>query len=304
MDILIVGPGAIGGVLAARWALARVPVLVLARRRQTEELLEQPFVFIDRKNARHTVSSGVSSARKTGGKSCQAVFLCVKSYDVRMALRGARPWIGPRTTVVALQNGVGHERDLLRACGRARSVLASCFFAADRLDERTFANTWGNHIVLARESANRGCAEAARSLLSKAGWQLSLKSSAHRLLWTKLCFNASVNLLGSACMATNGELAREPALKEILLTVLAEAVATAKASNHPPLYADMASLVVRGCRNAPSQRNSMLQDLVAGRRTELAAIAGPLIEASRRRKVPAPALGALTRLVGALERLP
>ncbi|HEX4046634.1 MAG TPA: ketopantoate reductase C-terminal domain-containing protein, partial [Elusimicrobiota bacterium] len=55
-------------------------------------------------------------------------------------------------------------------------------------------------------------------------------------------------------------------------------------------------------RNAPHQRNSMLQDLAAGRRTEAKFILGPLLAAARRRKVEAPTLELLAAVVARLEK--
>ena len=67
-------------------------------------------------------------------------------------------------------------------------------------------------------------------------------------------------------------------------------------------YLDMADKLMLSCRNAPRQRNSMLQDLAAGRRTEARAILGPLLLAAKRRRVPAPTLEILSAVIGRLER--
>jgi 2-dehydropantoate 2-reductase len=64
----------------------------------------------------------------------------------------------------------------------------------------------------------------------------------------------------------------------------------------------MADKLMLSCRNAPRQRNSMLQDLAAGRRTEAGAILGPLLAAAKRRRVPAPTLEILSAVVARLER--
>ena len=98
----------------------------------------------------------------------------------------------------------------------------------------------------------------------------------------------------------NGELARDPALREILLKAIAEATAAARRAGHPPLHSDLARRILLGCRRTRFQRNSMLQDLAAGRRTEAGMILGPILAAGS----PAPILRTLLRVIERLERRP
>lgn len=301
-DLLIVGPGALGGVLAARFAQAGRRVLVMDRTHGAEEaLLRRGLVFADLGGARKPVL-GLASARASERKPCLAVFLCVKSQDTRLALRECRPWVGPKTAVVALQNGLGHEKLVRAAFGAQRAVIGTAYFAADRPEPGVAAHTGGQNVLLVGTSHNAAAAALAASLLREAGWEVGVKRSEERLLWTKVCFNAAVNGLGALCAEPNGRLATEPALEELLRAVMREAVAVAKASGHPPLYRHMEALVVRACRNAPKQRNSMLQDIEARRRTERPAIFGPLLAAAKRTRTPAPMLETIDAVLAKLER--
>lgn len=301
--ILIVGPGSIGGVLAARWARAGIKVLLLGRSAGSEARLLRHRLSFTGADGRKRPVRGLSSARAHGPIHCEAVFFCVKSQDLAASARAARPWIGPETAVVGLQNGVAHGDLLRRFFGPRRSVAGSCYFSADKPAPFHFVNSAGNGIALAPTAANREAASTVRRILGQGGWRVRLEPREERLLWTKLCFNASTNLLGALCAATNGQLAADPALREIMLSVLGEAVAVARRAGKAPLYPDMGKLVVRACQNAPAQRNSMFQDLQAGRKTELASIAGPLLRAGKRLDVPTPLLEKLSRLVARLERL-
>jgi 2-dehydropantoate 2-reductase len=300
--ILIVGPGSIGGVLASLWALRGAKVLVLGRSAATEGRLLRHQITFSGPDGRKRPVRGLLSARAHGPQACEAVFFCVKSQDLAAAARAARPWIGPRTAVVGLQNGVDHGAILRRLFGAKRAVAGSCFFSADRPAPFHFSNPGGNEIALAPTPLNGEAAAAARRLLLAGGWRVPLEPREERLLWTKLCFNAATNPLGALCAATNGQLGADPALREIMLTVLKEAVAVARRAGKQPLYSDMAKVVLDACRRSPGQRNSMLQDLHAGRKTELDSIARPLLRAGKRLSVPTPLLEKLSRLVMRLER--
>jgi len=298
---LIVGPGAVGLALTAALRRARLPVAVLAREASTERRLAQTGFAVTSRAGRRTRVKGFRGARTLKAKA-RAVFFCVKSDDAARAASAARRWVGPETAVVALQNGIGHEKIFRRAFGAARTVIGVCYFAADRPAPDDLRLNGGEDILLARHEGNAPALEDARALLTRAGFRVHIKDREDGMLWTKAAFNAAVNPLGAACAVESGRLLEDPALKAISLTALSEAAAAAKAAGHRLDYPDMAEKLALSGRNAPHQRNSMLQDLAAGRRTEAKAILGPLLKAARRGNVPVPTLETLAAVLARLER--
>lgn len=298
--ILVVGPGAVGGTLACRWRMAGLPVAVAGRSPARERLLARGVHYAGRDGKAHVIK--LTPASSLEPKPRDAVFICVKSYNTKKAIRRARPWVGPETVVVAVQNGIGHERSLHAAFGRKRTVLASAYFGADRSRPNAIRASWGNHILLAQEQSNAEAVKKVRALLLKAGWKVLLRRGAERILWSKACFNAATNPLGALCRVPNGDLYTNPALKDMLLRALREGLACARKAGHPPAFHDPEGIVLRACKNAPTQRNSMLQDLEAGRPTEIDAITAPLLQAGRRHGVRTPVLSRLTAAVKGLER--
>ncbi|MFI5361672.1 MAG: ketopantoate reductase family protein [Elusimicrobiota bacterium] len=300
--LLVVGPGAVGLALTAGFRRAGERVALLGRTPSSERrLAASGFVATTPDGRAALVRGGLLSARalKTAAR---AAFFCVKSGDAARAAAAARPWIGPDTAAVALQNGLGHEKVFRRAFGRRRTVIGVCYFAADRPAPGDLRLNGGEDVLLARHPGNAAALERARGLLSRAGFRVHVKDSEPGMLWTKAAFNAAVNPLGAVCAVESGKLASDPALRELSLKALAEAAAAAESSGHPLDYPDMAEKLLLSVRNAPRQRNSMLQDLAAGRRTEARFILGPLVSAARRRRLDAPTLGLLADLIAALER--
>lgn len=301
-SILIVGPGAIGGALACRWVEAGHDVAVMGRTAASERaLVRRGFEFTGTSGRTRLIKKGLVSARAGKRQTVDAAFFCVKNHQTRLAAEAARPWIGPDTAVVGLQNGVGQEKVLRRAFGSKRTVIGICYIAADRTGPFSISHNGGKDVHLAKTAANAAALEAAASLLKLAGWTVTVDADEDALLWTKLCFNAAGNPLGALCNATNGDLTRDPALRELVVGCLREAEKTARADGHRLLYDDMESVIVKSYPNDSKQRNSMLQDLSAGRRTEVDAIVGPILAAARRRRVELRLLPALHRFVKKLE---
>ena len=300
--LLVVGPGAIGLALTAGFRRAGERVALLGRTPASERRLAASGFVATAAGGRATlVRGGLLSARALKAPA-RAAFFCVKSGDAARAAAAARRWIGPETPAVALQNGLGHEKMYRRAFGPRRTVIGVCYFAADRPAPGDLRLNGGEDILLARHPGNAAALEAAGALLTRAGFRVHVKDSEAGMLWTKAAFNAAVNPLGAACAVESGRLAEDPALRALSLKALSEAAAAAESAGHKLDYPDMAEKLLTSARNAPHQRNSMLQDLAAGRRTEARFILGPLLAAARRRKVPAPTLELLAGVVARLER--
>lgn len=298
---LIVGPGAIGLALTAALRRAGLPVAVLAREAAAERRLAREGFTVTSAAGRNSRVKGLRSARSLKAKA-RIVFFCVKSDDAAAAAKAARRWVGRGSTVVALQNGIGHEKIFRRTFGPSQTVIGVCYFAADRPAPGELRLNGGEDVLLARNKDNAAAVEEARKLLTRAGYRVHVKENEDGMLWTKAAFNAAVNPLGAACAVESGRLLEDPALRDISLKALAEAAAAAKAAGHRLDYPDMAEKLALSGRNAPHQRNSMLQDLAAGRRTEAKAILGPLLKAARRAKIPSPTLETLAAVVARLER--
>ncbi len=297
----MVGPGAIGLSLAAGLRRAGAAVAILGRDAAVERRLARSGFAATSPDGRRERVTGLTGARalKTPAR---AAFFCVKSGDARRAARAARRFIGPNTAVIALQNGIGHEKVFRRAFGPRRTVIGVCYFAADRTTLGELRLNGGEDVLLARHPGNEKALASASALLADAGFRVHPKDSEDGMLWTKAAFNAAVNPLGAACAVESGRIEADPALREVALAALGEAAAAAAASGHRLDYPDMADKLMRSCRNAPRQRNSMLQDLAAGRRTEAQVILGPLLLAAKRRRIPTPTLEVLAAVIARLER--
>ncbi|MFH2204290.1 MAG: 2-dehydropantoate 2-reductase [Elusimicrobiota bacterium] len=299
----VVGPGAIGGTLAASLRRRGDQVLLVARSAARAAALKRSGLTITapprrRKLIRGWLDITPRPARRPG---CRAVFLCVKAAGLSKALAAVRGIVDPATPIVSLINGIGHTGPILRAYGPARAVFGTCYIAAMRTGSATIRHTGGREIALAETPANKTACRAAAVLLRGAGWTVRIVRSPERLLWTKLIHNAAINPLGTLAMRTNGELASEPALRELLVRVVNEAADIAKAAGYPSLDSRPAARVVRGCAAAPDQVNSMAQDIAAGRPTEADAILKPLITAARRNGRPVRFIEPLYKMLRVLE---
>jgi 2-dehydropantoate 2-reductase len=129
-----------------------------------------------------------------------------------------------------------------------------------------------------------------------------------RDLWAKLLYNAGLNPLGALTDATYGALAERSETRQILDSVMDEVFSVMLAEGaetHWPdaetyrshFYADLLPPTA-------AHESSMLQDIRAGRSTEIEALSGEVARRGEARGVPTPVCEALATLVRSIERAP
>ncbi|MFH1725111.1 MAG: 2-dehydropantoate 2-reductase [Elusimicrobiota bacterium] len=304
--VAVVGPGAIGGTLAASLRRAGRDVVIVGRSAKNLARIRREGLLVIAPPARARRFRGWLDAtpRLTRRGGCAAIFLCVKSPGARAAIRAVRAAVGEKAAVVSLMDGLAHVRPARAAFGPARAVFGSCYMAATRTGTASVLHWRSERIVLAATPRNRAAASVAAGLLRSAGWRVVAVPSEERMLWTKIVYDAAVQPLAALLGKANGELASHPAVRELVGAVLREASAAARSAGWRPLDAEtcMARRILRDCLAAPRQLGPMAQDIAAGRPTEADAILRPLIMAARRKRTDSRLMEPLYHMIKRLER--
>nr|WP_163502882.1 2-dehydropantoate 2-reductase [Halomonas socia] len=282
---LIVGPGAIGRLLAVRLA-GVAPVTLLGRRAPPAELTL-------------TTPEGHAFKRQLPGAtpaSLDAPFrgtlhLTTKAYDAQTALESLAAKLAPDTPLVLWQNGYGVQRTLTqRWHGPVLCATTSegAYVSDDGVVHAGHGETFLGHL----DGEHTDLAEQQAALLDQAGLRCRAVSDIHTRLWHKLAVNAAINPLVARWRIRNGQLRDRPfrplveaLLEELEAIMHAEGIAPPAEGWHGRMWQ-----VIEGTAN---NRASMLQDVLVGRPTEREAILGPLLAAARRHALEAPRLSAL-----------
>ncbi|MGV9711638.1 ketopantoate reductase family protein [Gordonia sp. NPDC003424] len=114
MHFVIYGAGAVGGIVGAQLYRAGIPTTLVARGAHLRAIRENGLV-LDDADGRHTLPIPVAAdAAEVAWHDDSVVLLCVKSQQTAAALDDLRAHAPSATPVVASQNGVTNERDILR----------------------------------------------------------------------------------------------------------------------------------------------------------------------------------------------
>ncbi len=273
----VVGPGAVGGLLA--WLLSRTGHEVVAvGRPATVEAIRADGIEV--RSA--TFGDGVERvSASTEVPSGARVIVATKAYgldDVLPGIAAARP-----VEVLSVLNGVEHMTPLRAALPETAvaggSVTVSALRASSTvIDHRSpFLNV---------EVPDAAGDFAIVRALSDAGPRMRAGGTEAEVLWAKFRLLSALALLTSYWRQSAGPaLSEDPELTEAVVSEIA-ACSTAEG-------------VVRALHSVPGGlRTSLQEDLAAGRPSELDALGGALVRVGARHDVATPAIARIVAALG------
>jgi 2-dehydropantoate 2-reductase len=301
MRIVILGTGALGCVFAARLA-AVAEVWMVGTWAAGVAAVQSRGVTV------HEPGGGVTRVRVSAASDpaeappADFALVLVKSYQTERAATWAARLLASDGLAVTLQNGLDNGPRLAAAVGAARVALGVTTTGATLLGpgEARLAAVQPTFVGRSRDTARR--VEQFASLLNAGKLEAHVTDAIAPRLWGKAVANAAINPLTALWRVTNGELLASPERRELLAALAREAAAVAQARGITLPFDDPAAYVEGVCRATAANRSSMLQDVEAGRPTEIDSINGVLIAEGARLGVPTPVNETVWRLVRGLAR--
>ncbi len=283
---------------AAALAEGGVRVGLLDHRPERAARIAQRGVVVERDGEQTTVPVPCSIDARDFHPAGLAIIL-VKAYDTEEATRHALPALDEAASALTLQNGLGNYERIAELVSPARVLAGTTTTGATLLGEGHVREAGRGFTQVGSPGGVEHRAREAVALLLRAGIDCEATSRVDDILWAKAIVNAAVNPLTALTGLRNGVLVELPELREELRAVAEEAAKVARMSG-AFVHEDIAGLVEDICRQTAQNRSSMLQDVSAGRRTEIDYINGEIARRADERGVPAPLCRMLTALVQGL----
>jgi 2-dehydropantoate 2-reductase len=289
-SIAIVGAGALGSVFASALLQAGHSVTLLGRRATPDITVCDPPCVVQKTPLRvETDPSSVAGA--------EFVLMLVKAYDTGTATRAIAPYICHDATVVTLQNGLGNAAQIRKHLPPSQHVLSGVTSqAARRVSPGLILHTGEGPTVIGYDGdVEHVAARDLAAILASAGLPATATGDIDWFIWQKVAVNAAINGLTAVAGVPNGALSSRPSLLAAAEALADEAAAVAAA--HGYHLVALQRTLRDTIRATAENRSSMLQDVEAGRRTEVDAIYGSLIAAGRAHGLASPSLTVIDALV-------
>lgn len=275
MRIAVIGPGAVGGVIAA-W-LAQNPELeveVCARTAFDRLEVETPGGPI-------TATPRVLTAPDQA-KVVDWAVVTTKTYDAAATGAWLARLVGPETRVAVLQNGVEHVERFTPYLPAERITPAVVDIPAERSAPGRVRQRRDGSILVPEGAAG----DAFVALFAHTPIAVSTTADFKTAAWKKLALNCA-GAVNALTLKPSGVARREP-VAEIMRALVRECVAVGRAEG-ADLPDDLPDTVVEGYRAGPADGvNSLHADRAAGRPMELDARNGAIVRLGARHGIATP----------------
>jgi 2-dehydropantoate 2-reductase len=298
MRIAVIGCGAVGSLFAANLGtLDDVEVWAYDPWREHVDAINAGGLRLS--GAGEVVGRVRATADPTEVPACELGIVATKSMHTSAAI-AATANAFEHGAVCSVQNGAGNEELIAE---HVREVIRGTTFPAGHILEPGHVG-WdvkGDTDIGPFEPSPAAMdkVEALADTCTRAGMPTHALADARGAQWRKLIFNAASNPIAALTGRTHGQVA-EPPTRELALAVMAEGRAVSDAQGIV-LDRSPEELFDHAARKdvAYGHRPSMLQDVEAGRETEIDFLNGAIVAFGERYGVDAPLNRALTQLIKA-----
>jgi 2-dehydropantoate 2-reductase len=320
MRICVVGAGAIGGLAGASLALAGHEVTFIARGANRDA--------INQRGLRVTYADGrVATARANAtddfarAGTFELVILALKAHQLGEVAAQVESLCRADTVVLPMQNGIpfwyfhrhggaleGRAVESVDPGGRIRAAIdprriVGCviFVAAERVAPGEVRHTGYDRLPMGELDGSRSPRiERIARAFEEAGFKAPILDDIRSEVWVKLWGNASFNPISALTRATLVDICTDPDGRELAARIMEETQAVA--AKLGIAFRVTIDKRIEGAARVGPHKTSMLQDVEAGRRLELDALVGSVVELGGIVGVPTPTLRAIYQAARLLDR--
>ena len=306
MTITVIGPGAIGCLLAAYLTRAGEEVSLLDYRPKRATLLQDRGIAVEgEREAFHTPIK--ATAYLTEIRSTDIFILCVKASDTAVVAAKLKDAIPPDSHLLTLQNGMGNREKLSESFGSDRVFAGVTSHGATLLEVGRVRHAGYGEIWLG-ETSGTSSSQAGGAMLqnlattmNRAELQAQVVDDIEPILWSKLVVNVGINALTAILGVPNGELLKIPTCQNVMDGAIAEAVQVASGCGIQLHLQKEIEKVRAVCNSTAANISSMLQDVKRQKKTEIDQINGAVVRMAASLGMASPVNEVLTALVRSLE---
>ena len=321
MKICIVGAGAIGGYMGAKFAQAGAQVTLIARGAHLQAIQEKGLTLRHIDGTVEVIQNVVATEDIKAAGLQDVVIVALKAQSVPSVATFLPALYGEEAMVVTAQNGIPwwYFRELASpyADYRIHSVdpdgiveanipvdrAIGCvvYPAAEIVAPGIIQHIEGDRFILGElDGSKTERIQKLSQLFNSSGLKSRIRSEIRNELWVKLWGNLAFNPISALTRCTLEQICQYPPTRELAKNMMLEAQTIAE-----KLGVDFGISLekrIAGAESVGAHKTSMLQDIEAHRPTEVDAIVGSVVELGRLTETPTPHIDAIYASVKLLER--
>ncbi len=255
-----------------------------------------------------TGSSGIDD-----GYKFDFLFLTTKAYDTERAMVQFKRLIESSKWFIILQNGIGNEALVKEYCNEDKilRIITSHGALLENYGQVRHTGVGFTKIGFGYlKPDNNNAIDYSRAkeslmvlnnLLNAGGLQTEIVEDIIKCSWEKVFVNIGINAIGALTGLNNGQLLEKKNLRKIMGKAVKEALEVARMKQIDLSNRDFVELMYSVAKKTYNNKNSMLQDVLKGKPTEIDFINGRIVEFGKKLGIEVGTNELLTALIKGLE---
>jgi 2-dehydropantoate 2-reductase len=309
-EITVMGGGALGLLLAGKLAAAGQAVTLWTRTKEQAVRVGQQGITIDcfGQDTPLVVQVNALPAEEVPSGFAGNVLLTVKQTAITSSLLGfLTRTVSEHAAVTLFQNGIGHIESVAAALPGRQLLAAVTTEGALRTGMSSVRHTGKGETWIGQPLTSIGSPQSASHeetlvrVMKQAGFSVFVSNAIRERMLRKLLINAVINPLTALWRVPNGELPATPERRTVMETLFRETADVLWPHGlQGTEWSELWHNVLGVCTSTANNRSSMLQDVLAGRQTEINALNGAICRMAASEGKEAPWNTAVTALVKAI----
>ncbi len=311
MRVLVFGLGALGTVYACLLKEAGHFVAGVDREPVVSRVRKEGLTVTGIWGEHHAfLDEVVSDEKELKERSFDLIVLAVKSFDTGTAASKLSSVVGNETYVVLAQNGYGNYQAAKSFLSPDRLVVARVIFGSETVEPgKAKVTVIADEVVIGSPDnlIHENVLKSLADLFSSCGIPTRVSGEVMKYVWGKIIYNSALNPLGAILEVPYGKLAENEYTRRLMNEIIEEIFAVLGACGETTLWPDAVSyreaFYGQMVPSTAGHHASMLQDIQRGRKTEIDALNGAVVELGKKLGVDTPVNRIIVSLVKAKEDL-
>ncbi|MEW9670075.1 ketopantoate reductase family protein [Ammoniphilus sp. 3BR4] len=241
---------------------------------------------------------------ETKTEPADLVIFAVKNAELPQAIEDIKHHVGPDTIILSLLNGISSEEEIYAAYENEHILYSmSVEIDAVRDNHEIHFSTLGRIEYGERNNSLSDDVLAVQDLFERAGIDYKISENISRTMWWKFMINVGINQTSAVLKAPYGVFQSVPMAYEWVESAMREVVVLSQKVGIDLKEEDIKKFWPIINNLSPKGKTSMLQDVEAGRKTEVEYFAGKVCELGKKYDVPTPINEQLYRMIRIIEEM-
>lgn len=238
-------------------------------------------------------------------EAADLIIIAVKQHHLVQTVKDIRKLVGPGTTILSLLNGISSEELLGKEYGMDKLLYSFCV-GTDTVRVATDINfTTIGKIVFGDKTNSESSlrVRAVRNFFDKAQVPYSIPEDIIRELWWKYMMNVGINQVSAVLRAPYGPIMAARDARDLMFAASREVIDISRKIGIYLSEEDLEKYARILESLSPLGKTSMLQDVEAGRKTEVEIFSGTVIELGLKYGIATPVNCVLFKMLKAIEQM-